>query len=245
MVRYARNKDRPLRSADEYDSVFTRLVKPAIGRTPIYDLRRSEIVGMLDKIEDKNGPVMADRTLAYLRKALNWQAARDDRFVPPIVKGMARTKAKERARDRVLTDDEIRAIWSQLTGTFGALVKALLLTAQRREEVAQMSWREIDKDGSWTIPASRYKTARASIVPLSQAARAIIEAQPKICDFVFAGRTGKTPFSGFSKGKAALDKYAPLPGWTLHDLRRTAKTLMVRAGVRPDISERVLYSVIG
>jgi integrase len=73
------------------------------------------------------------------------------------------------------------------------------------------------------------------MVPLSSAARAIIEAQPRIdgCDYVFAGRTGRTPFSGFSKAKSALDKATGAAGWTLHDLRRTAKTLMVRAGVRP------------
>jgi len=227
-------------------------VKPIIGKAPMYDLRRSDVVGMLDRIEDKNGPVMADRTLAYLRKAFNWQATRDDRFLPPIVKGMARTKPKERARARVLSDDEIRLIWPLLDGTFGALVKALLLTAQRRGEVAEMRRSEIAADGVWTLSAERYKTKRANFVPLSRAALDIIKAQPAgAADYVFLGRTRRTPFSGFGKGKAALDNAIteanggpPLPNWTLHDLRRTAKTLMVRTGVRPDISERVLGHVI-
>jgi integrase len=247
MARYARN----LRSASEYQRTFDRLVKPAIGKVPVYELRRSDVVGMLDRIEDKNGPVMADRTLAYVRKAFNWQAARDDRFLPPIVKGMARTKPKERARDRVLADDEIRLIWPLLEGTFGGLVKALLLTAQRRTEVAEMRRSEIDAEGIWAMPAERYKTKRVNFVPLSRAAIDIIEAQPATGDYVFLGRTKRTPFSGFGKGKAALDSVIasanggqPLPNWTLHDLRRTAKTLMVRAGVRPDISERVLGHVI-
>jgi integrase len=106
----------------------------------------------------------------------------------------------------------------------------------------------------------RIKTKQPNFVPLSKAVLAIIEAQPKVedCDYVFPSQV-KTPFSGFGKSKAALDrgvlvamkkqvkkgvKIEPLPNWTLHDLRRTAKTLMARAGVRPDISERVLGHVI-
>ena len=123
-----------------------------------------------------------------------------------------------------------------------------------------MSRKEIGEDGIWTIPAERYKTKRPNFVPLSKAALAVIAAQPKIdgCDYVFPSRA-KTPFSGFGKSKAKLDKAVlaamkkqakkgakvePIPNWTLHDLRRTAKTLMARAGVRPDISERVLGHVI-
>src|SRR6516162_3008889 len=265
IARYVRNPKQPLRerTADEYESAFNRLVKPRIGKLGIYEVRRSHIIKMLDEIEDVNGPVAADRTLAYLLKAFNWYATRDDQFNVPVVRGMARIKPKERARTRVLSDDEIRAIWPELTktGTFGALVKTLLLTAQRRDEVAHMSRKEIGSDGIWTIPAERYKTKCANFVPLSKAALAVIAAQPTIdkSDYVFSSRA-KTPFSGFSKSKAALDKAVlasmqkrakkgakvePIPNWTLHDLRRTAKTLMVRAGVRPDISERVLGHAIG
>jgi integrase len=217
---------------------------------------------MLDKIADERGLVMADQTLAYLRKAFNWYAGKDDEFRSPIVRGMSRTKPRERARTRILSDDEIRILWPILdeAGTFGALVKALLLTAQRRDEVANISRSEVGRDGIWTIPAERYKTKKPNFVPLSQAALAVIDAQPKAaeCDYVFPSRAG-TPFSAFGKSKAKLDeavlaatkkqakegvKVEPIPNWTLHDLRRTAKTLMARAGVRPDISERVLGHVI-
>ena len=133
-------------------------------------------------------------------------------------------------------------------------------TGQRRDEVAHMSRSEIGRMGFGSIPAERYKTKRPNHVPLSKAALALIESQPKLgdCDLVFPSRA-KTPYSGFTKSKAKLDKAVlaamkahakagtkvePLPNWTLHDLRRTAKTLMVRAGVRPDISERVLGHVI-
>ena len=257
VARYVRNKEKPLRSAAAVESALNRLVKPRIGKLGVYEMRRSHIAEMLDRIEDEAGPVMADRSRAYLRKAMSWYAERDDQFnlTAAFVRVKPRADPKQRARTRVLSDEEIRAIWPALdkAGTFGALVKMLLLTAQRRDEVAHMSRGEIGKDGIWTIPAERYKTKRPNHVPLPKTALAFIEAQPKLddCDFVFPSRAG-TPYSGFGKSKAALDKAVltmmkkqtkkgakvrPLPNWTLHDLRRTAKTLMVRAGVRPDISE--------
>jgi integrase len=264
MARYVRNKERPLRSADQIQSAFDRLVKPRIGKIGVYELRRSHVAEMLDKVEDEAGPVQADRVRAYLRKALSWYAERDDEFNlnAAFVRVGARANPKERARTRVLSDDELRIIWPLLSeaGTFGALLKTLLLTAQRRDEVANMVWTEIGADRIWTIPAERYKTKRSNHVPLSNAARTVIGAKSKIegCDYVFPSRTN-TPFSGFGKSKARLDKavllykqkhakkgaeVGPPPNWTLHDLRRTAKTLMARAGVRPDISERVLGHVI-
>lgn len=258
ITRHVRNISQPLRSADEYESAFKRLVKPRIGKLGIYEVRRSHVIKMLDEIEDDNGPVMADRTLAYLRKAFNWYATRDDQFNVPVVRGMTRIKPKERARERVLSDDEIREIWPRLgkAGTFGAMVKILLLTAQRRDEVAHMNDKEIGNDGIWTIPSERYKTKRPNHIPLTKLALALIEVQAKLddCDLVFPSRA-KTPYSGYSKNKARLDKAVfaamkkrakkgtkvePISNWTLHDLRRTGKTLMVRAGVRREISERVL-----
>src|SRR5262249_33506347 len=156
----------------------------------IYEVRRSHIIRMLDETEDANGPVMADRTLAYVRKAFNWYATRDDQFNVPVVRGMARVKPKERARTRVLSDDEIRTLLAELAtaGTFGAHTKTLLLTAQRRDEVAHMSNKEIGSDGIWTIPAERYKAKRPNFVPLSKAALAVITAQPRHdnCDYVFS-----------------------------------------------------------
>ena len=116
---------------------------------------------------------------------------------------------------------------------------------------------EIDKGCIWEIPAERYKTKRPHALPLPKAALALVEEQP-MGEYVFASREG-TPFSAFTTSKLALDKailaamrraakpgekVKALPHWTLHDLRRTAKTLMARAGVRPDISERVLGHVI-
>src|SRR5262249_52332603 len=146
------------------------------GSRPVSEIRRSEIVALLDKIELENGSTMADRTLGDMRSILNWHATRSDDFRSPIVKGMARTKASETARKRILSDNEIRKVWVDLEGPFPALIKFLLLTAARRDEAAHMTWDEI-KDGAWELPAERNKTKLPLLRPLSSAALAVIESQ--------------------------------------------------------------------
>jgi integrase len=234
-------------------------VKPEIGSIGIYELRRVAITEMLDKIEDERGPVTADRTLAAVRKCLNWYATRDEDFNSPIVTGMARTKPSERARQRTLADDEIRDLWAALDAMTGPtpfrnLVRALLLSAARRDEVAQMRWDEIDGD-VWVVPAIRYKTGRENAVPLTPALQAIIGTKEDGAGgFVFSTTKGKRPIGGYSQGKLALDAAIakvrekagrdPMPAWVLHDLRRTARTLMSRAGVDANVAEMVLGHVI-
>ncbi|HEX3651189.1 MAG TPA: integrase family protein [Rhizomicrobium sp.] len=308
------------RSAREATRIINLYLVPTFGHLQMADVKRRQITELLDDIErgqfittekphrKLGGPVMADHVLASLRKLMNWHASRDDDFVSPVVKDMARTKPKQRARKRILSDDEIRALWvvldewdaeataaarkagqkGETADVFGALVRSLLMTAQRREEVAAMARGEVD-GALWTIPAARHKTgddAGAKLVPLPRTALATIAkvAQVDGSDLVFS-TNGTTPYSGFSKGKRQLDEAmlaklraaatarkdkaalarvdeiarmleAARKGdkkareklktawWTLHDLRRTAKTLMTRAGVRPDISERVLGHVI-
>lgn len=285
--RYAKRQNR---SWSETDRIFRKLVTPVWGRFAIHEIKRSQVNELLDAIEDKNGPVMADRTLAAVRKLFNWHAARDETFNTPIVRGMARTKPRERARARILTDDEIRWLWGALDSleekdrekrakvrrnkeresehpqyTFGSLTRMALLTAQRREEIAQAKWDEFDED-SWVIPAARYKTKRENTVPLSKAAQTVLQRLNKNAGAYAFSSDGSTPFSGFSRAKLALDKEMEaiarkelgdaavaefqkagrpvIERWVLHDLRRTARTLMTRAGVRPDIAERVLGHVI-
>ena len=116
ITRYVRNKEKPLRSADTLESAFNRLVKPRIGKIGVYELRRSHIAEMTDWIEDKAGPVMADKSRAYTRKALSWYAERDDQFnlTAAFVRVEPRANQNERARTRVLSDEEIRIIWPVL-----------------------------------------------------------------------------------------------------------------------------------
>lgn len=252
-----------LRSADQYESTFDRLVKPDIGDYSIYEVKRSHIVNMLDDIDDESGPVMADRTLAYVRKAFNWYASRDDEFNSPIVKGMARTKTKDRAGKRVLADDEIRDVWAGLErvaepACYAPYVKSLLLTATRRNESSRLHSSEIEGD-TWTIPGDRYKTKLDHVIPLTAAAKALIGEKPAGVNanswFIFSTTGGAKAFSGFSKAKRDLDAAIaeirmaegrdPMLSWRLHDLRRTARSLMSRAKVPTDHAERALGHVIG
>jgi integrase len=233
----------PKRSKTAQCSAFDRLVRPEIGAYSIYDLRRADIAHLLDSIEDSSGPVMADRTLAYLRAALHWQQGRDDNFLSPIIRGMARTSTKERARDRVLTDDEIRAIWRATDrDTFGALVRFLLLTAARRDEARLMTWVEIDGT-DWVLPATRNKTMVELVRPLPKAACDLLDKLSRDSAYVFAGR--RSAINSESKSKRRLDLDSGVTGWRLHDLRRTARSLMSRAGVPSDHAERCLGHVIG
>jgi integrase len=259
------------RSGDETERLIRLYLLPRFGHMPIRTVKRRDIADLLDDVEARKfkakdgklrgGPVAADHVLACVRKMFNWHATRDDEFVSPIVKGMARSKPSERRRTRVLSDDEIRLLWPLLDGVYGDFVKALFYTAQRRGEVAQMRRSQVGKDGVWTIPAAMYKTKQPQFVPLSKRALAIVEAQPvRIIkkptggtvesDIVFSlSGENELPEGNHYKDrlnkKLAANGAKPIPNWTLHDLRRTAKTLMSRAGVRPDISERVLGHVIG
>jgi integrase len=246
-----------LRSAEQVNGVLRRHVRPRIGKRIIYDLQRSDITAMLDEIAVQHGPVIADRVLAWLRKAFNWQMARDDRFNSPITKAMARLKPGERARDRVLSDGEIRDLWKALDEItqpepFPRFIRALVLTALRRSEVSHMRWEEIEGD-TWTLPSERSKTKRPQVVPLTEEARTLL-GEPRKRGYVFSTDSGERAFSGYGKPKAVLDRKIaeirksdgrkPMARWTLHDLRRTARSLMSRAGVSADIAERVLGHVI-
>jgi integrase len=233
-----------VRTAARQLADLNRLVLPVLGDRPISEIKRSEIVALLDKVEIERGPVMADRTLALIRRIMNWHATRADDFVAPIVKGMARTKGKERERQRILTDDEIRKVWIDAAGPFPALIKFLLLTGARRDEAASMTWHEIE-GGNWELPQSRNKTKQALIRPLSGAALAVIESQRRSGSTYVFTTDGKTPISAFSKFKQKFDEATGTSGWTLHDCRRTARSLMSRAGINSDHAERCLGHVIG
>jgi len=224
------------RSREWAEAALDRLVYPALGSKPIDAISRGEIVRLLDQIEDQRGPVMANRALGIINRIMNWHASRTE-FRSPIVRGMAR--AGEQSRSRILSDDENRALWSA-TGLIGSLARFLLLTATRRNEAAHARWEEID-GGDWTIPAQRYKTGIDHLIPLSKMALAALP-QPN-GEFVFS-LTGRAPFWGFTRYKAAIDAEIGVSDWVLHDLRRTARSLMSRAGVSADIAERCLGHVI-
>lgn len=193
---------------------------------------------MLDDIRDNAGPIMANKTCGYLASVLNWYAGRVDDYVPPVLKGL---KGKAVARDRILTHKEIAVLWPVFgqVGVFGVLLKMLLLTGQRRREIADARWTEI-AGSTLTIPASRYKTARDHTVPLSAPVGELLATLPRL-----PGSDRLFPTLGFSAGKDRVTALAPdVAHWTLHDLRRTATSLMIEAGIRPDYVERVTHPQI-
>ncbi len=245
---YFQREGKKLRSIDQRRRAFVRLIYPTLGSRQIDDIRRSDIVKLLDKIEDANGPRMAHVVLAYISKLFTWHAGRDDNFRSPIVRGMGRVNAKERARERILSDEELKAVWTtaEASGTlFGAYMRFLLLTAARRTEVARMTRAELVGD-EWHIPAARVKNKRDVLLPLSAAALAVLAELPvigKADGFIFTN-DGVRAFRDYAKGKTDLQKLSGTSKWTLHDLRRTARSLMSRCGVAPDHAERCLGHTI-
>jgi integrase len=271
-----------LRTINVRRATLHRLVYPALGGRQIDEIKRSEINRLLDKIEDDHGPRMAALSLAYLRRLMNWHAARSDDFRSPIVRGMGRGVTTK--RDRVLTNDELRAFWKASEiweHPFSRLLRFILLTATRRQEASGMKWSEL-KERTWTIPASRYKTKLDFEVPISDAAWHVLATAPLLAELrqgmsergnqpntvtpkegIVFTTTGESLMGGFSKFRrqfealmldelrqAAVergddpDKIA-LARWTVHDLRRTARSLMTQAGVPPDHAERALGHALG
>jgi hypothetical protein len=233
---------RGLISAPDLRSCLDRHLIPAWRDRDFNSIRRGDVCNLLDSVEDSNGAVVADFTLAVIRMICNWQVTRDENYTSPIVKGMRRRKPTK--RDRVLDDEEIRKVWrvAEANGTFGAFVRVALLTAQRREKIAAMRWDDLSDDGEWQIPMREREKGTAGSLILPEAALDIIAEQPRFVSnpYVFAG-IGDSYMRGMSKRKAQFDaKLSRVAPWTVHDLRRTARSLMSRAGVRPDVGERVL-----
>jgi integrase len=185
--------------------------------------------------------------LTVVRSLMNWFATRHDDYTPPVVRGMRRQSPHAAARARMLNDDELRTIWlaAESLGPFGAGVRLCLLTAQRKAKVFNMKWSELD-GSEWTIPREPREKENAGVLVLPNAALAIVQAQPRFVSnpHVFAGRNNG-PVTGMSGCKLRIDRVSGVTGWRLHDLRRTARSLLSRAGVWPDIAERVMGHAIG
>jgi len=236
-----------LRSHVDIRRQLERYVYPRWRDRKFLEIRRRDVNDLLDFIADNHGRNQADAVLATVRHIMGWYQSRDENYTSPIVKGMRRSKP--RARDRILNEAEIRQLWQacdEVNGTYGALIKIALLTAQRREKVAKMQWDDL-ADGEWTIRVEHRQKGTAGKLKLPAMALEVIERQHRIAGnpHVFAGR-GKAAFNAFSQRKKELDEALPdLEPWVIHDLRRTARSLLSRAGVRPDIAERVMGHAIG
>ena len=248
------------RTFKEVKRVLEREFLPTWHSRQIGTITRGDINRIVDGISARGADVQANRALAYLRTLFAWAVERGRIPASPLT-GM-KPPAKEQARDRVLTDDELRWLWRACEAVewpFGPLVKLLLLTAQRREEVAGIERAELDLDkGIWAMPREKAKNNRAHAVQLSAAALKVLDSIPPISNHFVFTVAGSAPVSGFSRAKRRLDAAMlaakrdelgadseAVPHWTLHDLRRTAATGMAQLNIAPHVVDKVLNHVSG
>ncbi|MBW9053487.1 tyrosine-type recombinase/integrase [Rhizobium mesosinicum] len=268
LKRYVAVNNRPS-VLKERTRLFKTEVRPKWGKRSMRSITRLDVITLIDGVAEK-APVMANRLLGLLRKFFSWAVDRDIIEISPMAKKVA-PPGLETTRDRILADSELRLVWIasvNLGYPFGPMVRLLILTAQRRSEVGGFQWPELELSGNeqvWVIPRERAKNEREHFVPLTASVLEEIAALPKVKPdekiepiFLFT-TTGKTPISGYSKAKKALDKEilklakkeaeergedpGTLPAWepwTFHDLRRTAASGMARLGVAVHVLEAVL-----
>ena len=228
-----------------------------LGEAPIDKLTRTAISRRLDEIAAGSGPFAANRARAYLSGLFTWAVQRGYADDNPV--RFTGLPTAEKSRDRVLSDEELGLVVRHAGhGDYGAIVRLLTMTGQRREEVGGMRWSELDLDAAhWTIPGDRTKNGLTHEVPLSPAAVSILNGMVRRRgrDLVFGA--GEGPFAGWSNCKAALDSRilqslrvsdpdaVQLRPWRLHDLRRTAVTRMADHGVQPHVVEAVVNHISG
>jgi len=259
LERYVERRLRPS-TMREYKRILTGPDTRHWHGRPISSVTKRDVLDVIEKIEGRGSPGAAARALAYLGKFFNWCAERD--IIEIVPTDRIRASHPPTKRDRVLSEDELTYVIGAIEAeqsVFGPLFMVLLMTGQRRGEVAGMRWGEIKasdtEDVLWEIPGERTKNKQAHVVPLPLAICNVLETLPQTNDFVFT-TTGDTPVSGFGKAKARLDERVAelrahdglegVPPWTLHDLRRTMVTMMnEQLGITPHVVEAVVNHISG
>jgi len=230
-----------IRSASETNRILDREVLNRWKGRSIHEITRQDVLKLLDEIVDRGSPGMANRVFTVVRALCNWAIGRGILERSPCA-GLSKP-SQGQSRDRVLSDDELRAVIfaaRQAGKPYGAIVELLALTGQRRNEVASMTWQEFDLDKAlWTIPGNRAKNGRPHLVHLSPRAIELITAQDKSRDLVFPILSGK-PFMSFPRTKQQLDQVCGVRDWALHDLRRTVVSGMAALGVAPHVADKIL-----
>ncbi len=251
---YEHEKGRRPSSVDQAKLVVRNHLKPGLKDRPLPLIGRADIQAIIDRIP-VHQKAMRRAVFAYASVLFGWAASRGDIPRNPLVE-MAKPEAPK-ARDRILSDDELLAIWNAsetIPKPFGPFYRLLILTGQRREEVASMRWEDLHRSSAtWTIPADKAKNGQTHLVPISKMALSELDAMSEgewpRSGYVLT-TTGKNPISGFSKAKKALDARITEDGkerhdWRVHDLRRTLATGLQRLGVRFEVTEAVLNHVSG
>lgn len=240
--RYARPKNKTWKQSKR---VLDKHVIPEWGDRGIDEITRKDVVRLIDKTWDNYPPHSSRILLAVVRKMFNWLASRGELDFNPAQYVASPVQVIE--RDRVLSDDELKAIWSAAGGIghpFGTAIRILILTGQRRSEVATMRWQDIAGD-VWRIPRENTKLDRAHEVPLSELAQSILRKCPRQGDYIFPSSVTNKPMTGFSRLKKRLDANSGVTDWRIHDIRRTVGTGLARSGVEPSIISRVLNHAEG
>jgi integrase len=234
------------RSAAEVSRILRREIGKAWTGKSIHDITKRDVVEVILAIEQRGAPVSANKTLKSIKTFLRWCVGRAVLDQSPA-EGVPRP-AKDVARDRVLDDQELAQVIlaaRKRGGPYAGIVELLALTGQRREEVARLSWEELDLERRiWILPKSRTKNAKQHVVHLSEQSLGVLTRADKRGLFVFSARGGKF-FSEFSKAKRELDQLSGMTGWRLHDLRRTCVSGMARLGVAPHVADKILNHQAG
>jgi integrase len=219
------------------------------GPRPVTDIMPAEAAAAIRAIVNRGAPYQAHNAFGYLRRLFNWaigthefgiQVSPVERLSPGDLIG------KREARERTLSDDELRAVWDaagSMGYPYGNIFRTLILTGQREREVADMRWFEVDLDKKlWTIPAQRMKGGRAHEVPLAPEAMALLRRLPRFAggDSAFTTGGGAKSVNGFSKAKKRIDKLSGVAGWVIHDLRRTMRTHLSALPVQDLVRELVI-----
>ncbi|MEM7042165.1 MAG: tyrosine-type recombinase/integrase, partial [Pseudomonadota bacterium] len=233
------------RSIKEVERIMQHDVLPAWGKRPIDEIRKRDVIELIDRIADR-APIMANRVLAHTKRLLKWAASRDIIEADPAAH--VEKVVPESKRDRTLSDVELTAIWQAADYVgypFGHGVQMLILTGARREEIFGLSWCEVDLDAACIrLPASRSKAKEGRTIPLSTPALELVENAPRLkgSDLVFT-LNGRNPLGNISRMKARLDNPAseqlgePIAPWRLHDVRRSVATGLQRLGARLEVIE--------
>ncbi|MFI5016053.1 MAG: tyrosine-type recombinase/integrase [Hyphomicrobiales bacterium] len=257
-----------LKKAEEAKRILDGEFVKRWGARPITDVMPEEVSTAISAIVKRGSPYQAHNAFGYLRRLFNWAIGTHEFGVTssPVERLSPKDMIGERkARDRTLTEDELRAVWKgagEMGYPYGPLLRLLILTGQREREIADLTWREVDlKQKLITIGAHRMKGGAAHLVPLSAEAVALLEALPRWTggDFVFTTTDGKKPVNGFSKAKVRIDKLVPAAlraaamdrgedpektaapdRWNFHDLRRTARTHFSALPVQDLVRELVI-----
>ena len=226
------------RTGKESERVVRKYLLPRLGDRIFATIGRSDLANVLDEVAGNHGTAQADHSLKIFAAIASWWAARDDSYQSPIVRGLRRGKTVKRAR--ILNDGEIRAVWRtcDAAGSAGAFLQFALLCGQRYGKIATMRWDDLDGD-VWIIRQDVREKGTAGFLKLPPAARSIIKRQPRI--------SGKDCIFGplHNRVLAHIRQSSGVADWTIHDLRRSARTLLSRAGVQSEVAERVLGHVIG